>query len=39
MVQMIGEFFLGRDMVPLEIGHILAVGGGGIHCITQQVPA
>ena len=39
MVQMIGEYFPGRDMVPLEIGRILAVGGGGIHCITQQVPA
>lgn len=39
MVQIIGEFFPGRDMVPLEIGRILAVGGGGIHCITQQVPA
>jgi agmatine deiminase len=39
MVQMIGEFFPGRDMVPLDIGRILAVGGGGIHCITQQVPA
>ena len=39
IVQMIGEFFPGRDMVPLDIGRILAVGGGGIHCITQQVPA
>jgi agmatine deiminase len=38
MVQMIGEFFPGREMVPLEIGRILAIGGGGIHCITQQVP-
>jgi agmatine deiminase len=38
MVQMIGEFFPGRDMVPLDIGRILAIGGGGIHCITQQVP-
>ena len=39
MVQMIGDFFPGRDTVPLEIGRILATGGGGIHCITQQVPA
>jgi len=39
MVQMIGEFFPSRDVVPLDIGRILAVGGGGIHCITQQVPA
>jgi agmatine deiminase len=38
MVQMIGDFFPGREMVPLEIGRILAIGGGGIHCITQQVP-
>ena len=38
MVQMISEFFPSREMVPLEIGRILAIGGGGIHCITQQVP-
>ena len=38
MVQLIGEFFPSRDMVPLDIGRILAIGGGGIHCITQQVP-
>lgn len=38
MVQMIGEYFPGRKMVPLDVGGILAVGGGGIHCITQQVP-
>ena len=38
MVQMIGSFFTGRTMVPLHVGKILAIGGGGIHCITQQVP-
>jgi agmatine/peptidylarginine deiminase len=25
--------------VGLDIGGILAYGGGGIHCVTQQVPA
>jgi agmatine deiminase len=39
MVSLIGEYFPGREMVPLDVGGILAVGGGGIHCITQQVPA
>ncbi|MEI6198337.1 MAG: agmatine deiminase family protein [Actinomycetota bacterium] len=39
MLQMIGEFFPDRDILPIQIGRILAVGGGGIHCITQQVPA
>jgi agmatine deiminase len=39
MVQMISEFFPGRSTVPLDIGRILAIGGGGIHCITQQRPA
>ncbi len=38
MVQLIGEYFPGREMVPLNVGRILAIGGGGIHCITQQVP-
>ncbi len=39
MVALIGEQFPGRDAIAVEIGSILAVGGGGIHCITQQVPA
>ncbi|MEY4184737.1 MAG: Porphyromonas-type peptidyl-arginine deiminase, partial [Actinomycetota bacterium] len=26
-------------VVGLDIGGILAYGGGGIHCVTQQVPA
>ena len=25
--------------IGLDIGGILAYGGGGIHCITQQIPA
>jgi agmatine deiminase len=25
--------------VGLDVGEVLAYGGGGIHCITQQVPA
>ncbi|MEM7227025.1 MAG: agmatine deiminase family protein [Pseudomonadota bacterium] len=32
------EVFPGREIVPLSGQHI-AEGGGGIHCITQQVPA
>jgi agmatine deiminase len=39
MVALIGEQFPGRTTFGLDIGSILAVGGGGIHCITQQVPA
>lgn len=38
MVGLIGDFFPGREMVALDVGEILAVGGGGIHCITQQIP-
>jgi agmatine deiminase len=34
----IGELFAGREVVGLD-GTTLAKGGGGIHCITQQVPA
>jgi agmatine deiminase len=39
MVALIAEQFDGRDTFALEVGEILAIGGGGIHCITQQVPA
>ncbi len=39
MLQLIGEQFLGRKVVGLDVGAILALGGGGIHCVTQQVPA
>lgn len=39
MLALIAECFPGRQVVGLEVGAILAHGGGGIHCITQQVPA
>ena len=32
------EVFAGRKIVPVP-GNILAKGGGGVHCITQQLPA
>ena len=38
MLAIIADQFPGREVVPLDVGAILAVGGGGIHCITQQVP-
>jgi agmatine deiminase len=33
----IGDAFPGREVVPVP-GRVLAYGGGGPHCITQQVP-
>lgn len=39
MLALIAEWFPGRQVVGLDVGEILAHGGGGIHCITQQVPA
>ena len=39
MVALIAEQYPGREAIALEVGAILAAGGGGIHCITQQVPA
>lgn len=39
MVAIIAAQFPGRDTVALDVGAILAYGGGGIHCITQQIPA
>jgi agmatine deiminase len=39
VLALIGEFIPGREVVGLDIGGILAYGGGGIHCITQQIPA
>jgi len=39
VLALIGEWFPGREVVGLDVGEILAYGGGGIHCITQQVPA
>lgn len=34
----IREAFPGRKVVPIT-GRVIAEGGGGVHCITQQVPA
>jgi agmatine deiminase len=39
MVALIAEQYPGREAVALDVGAILAAGGGGIHCITQQIPA
>jgi agmatine deiminase len=39
MVASIAEQYPDRDTIALDVGAILAYGGGGIHCITQQVPA
>ena len=39
MVAMIGDLYPGRETFALEVGAVLAHGGGGIHCITQQIPA
>lgn len=39
MCAIIAERFPERDVVALDVGAVLAYGGGGIHCITQQVPA
>ncbi len=38
MVSMIGELYPGRETFGLDVGAVLAHGGGGIHCITQQIP-
>jgi agmatine deiminase len=38
MIALIGEQYPDRRTFGLEIGEILALGGGGIHCITQQIP-
>ena len=39
MIDLIGALYPGRTTFGLEVGATLAYGGGGIHCITQQVPA
>lgn len=39
MLAIITEQYPDRETCGLEIGSILALGGGGIHCITQQIPA
>lgn len=39
MLAIIADQYPGREVVGLDVGAVLAYGGGGIHCITQQVPA
>jgi agmatine deiminase len=39
MVGVIADQYPGRETIALDVGAILAYGGGGVHCITQQVPA
>lgn len=38
MIAIIADQYPGRETFGLDIGGILAIGGGGIHCITQQIP-
>ena len=38
MLEIIAEEYPGREVVAVR-GAVLAHGGGGVHCITQQVPA
>jgi agmatine deiminase len=38
MLAIIAEQFAEREVIGLDVGAVLAYGGGGIHCITQQVP-
>ena len=38
VLRMLGSVFAPREIVPVP-GRVLAEGGGGVHCITQQVPA
>ena len=39
MMAIIEDHFADREVVGLDVGAVLAYGGGGIHCITQQVPS
>jgi agmatine deiminase len=34
----LGQLLPGREIVGVP-GRVLALGGGGVHCITQQMPA
>jgi agmatine deiminase len=38
MLAVVAEAYPGRELVPVP-GAVIAYGGGGPHCITQQVPA
>ncbi len=38
MLAIIAEHYPDREVIGLDVGAVLAYGGGGIHCITQQVP-
>jgi agmatine deiminase len=37
VLEMLASLFDGREVLPVP-GRMLAEGGGGVHCITQQVP-
>jgi agmatine deiminase len=39
IVAIIADQYPGREAIALDVGATLAYGGGGIHCITQQIPA
>jgi agmatine deiminase len=39
MISMVADLYPGRETFGLDVGAVLARGGGGIHCITQQIPA
>jgi agmatine deiminase len=34
----LGALLPGREIVGVP-GRVLALGGGGVHCITQQIPS
>lgn len=38
VLELVGRCFPGRDVIGVP-GAVLAYGGGGVHCITQPVPA
>jgi agmatine deiminase len=37
-LELLESLYPGRSAIPVS-GTVLALGGGGVHCITQQVPA
>lgn len=36
-IRILGEIYPDKEIIPVN-GEILAVVGGGIHCVTQQQP-